>query len=170
MLTSLCLYVILRGGGIGSLYRFIDEFMTSHPNAGGIGVNWCVFGSNGHTTKPEGGVLENYTMRAEDDFFPNRHIKTICDPSRVISVSTHYPTYVRGFYNLDENGEKIDGPLTQAVHFSKIRINHYFTKSREEFMLKRNRGMADNNGIRNVSDFDSHDQNVIHDTEILSHI
>ena len=156
------------GGGY-NLYEFIDGLIASHKNAGGIGVNWCIFGSAGHITKPEGGVLENYTMRSENDFRANFHIKTICDPMRVFHYGhCHFPTYRRGFYSIDENGGIVRGPFTSKVSFRLIRINHYFTKSKEEYKAKRQRGMADNLGIRPMSDFDDHDRNEIHDTEILS--
>lgn len=158
------------GGDISNLYLFVDEFMTSHPEAGGLAVNWCIFGSNGHITKPEGGVLENYTRRSYDNFGNNRHIKTICDPLKVFNLHIHNAAYRRGFCCLDERGEVVRGPLSQEVHFEHIRINHYFGKSREEFIAKRNRGMADNLGIRAMSNFDVHDRNDIEDTEILSHI
>ncbi|MBR1438110.1 MAG: glycosyltransferase family 2 protein [Synergistaceae bacterium] len=153
-----------------NLYDFVDDFMKSHENAGGIAVQWLIFGSSGHETKPEGGVLENYTMCSEKDFSPNLHIKTICDPMKVRYYGQcHFPTYIKGFYNLDENGEIVQGPRTKEVSFSKIRINHYFTKSKEEYILKKNRGNADNNTMRTMDDFYRHDQNVIRDTEILSH-
>ena len=157
-------------GGIGSLCKFVDEFMTSHPNAGGLGINWCIFGSNHHEKRPEGGILENYTMRSLDNFFVNRHIKTICDPAKTFFVVIHDVLCYKDFCNLDENGERIDGPLTQSVHFSKIRINHYFCKSLEEYIEKRKRSRADTGETRPMSDFTGHDQNVIHDTEILSHV
>ena len=145
--------------------------MKSHNNAGGIAINWCMFGSNGHITKPEGGVLENYTMRAEDNFLENFLIKTICDPMKVLGfVSVHYPIYCKGFRNLNENGEIVHGPRTHEIHFSKIRINHYFSKSREEYIAKRQRGRADINIIRPMSDFDLNDKNDIYDTEILGFI
>ena len=162
----------MGGGGLSNLYEFVDEFMTSHPNAGGLAVNWCIFGSSGHITKPEGGVLENYTMRAEDDFPANQHIKTICDPTKVFFYGhVHFPTYRRGFHNLDEDGRIVRGPITEQVHFSKIRVNHYFSKSLEEYQEKRIRGMADHlSGMRPMSDFTDHDRNEVHDTEILSHV
>ncbi|MBQ7665183.1 MAG: hypothetical protein IJS42_00545 [Synergistaceae bacterium] len=144
--------------------------MKSHPNAGGLGVNWLIFGSSGYKTKPEGGVLENYTMCAEKNFRPNYHIKTICDPLKVLClVNPHFAIYRRGFHTLTENGEIVEGYLTRTVSFEKIRINHYFSKSKEEFMEKRERGT----GLatkRPIDDFYGHDQNVICDTEILSRI
>mgnify|MGYP002625095428 CR=1 FL=1 len=159
----------LRGGGISSLCTFLDEFMTSHPNAGGIGVNWCMFGSNGHITKPEGGVLENYTMRAEDNFGGHHAIKTICDPMKVLGfTNVHFPIYCRGFCNMNEAGDVVEGSGTKAVSFSRIRINHYYTKSKEEFMQKRDKGRADSLVMRSMTEFDKNDQNVIRDVEILS--
>ena len=153
-----------------NLYEFVDNFMKSHKNAGGLAVNWCIFGSGGHITKPEGGLLENYTMRAEDDFPVNLHIKTICDTVRTMCFNhVHYPIYRRGFYNFDEESNIVPGAFTERVRLKRIRINHYFTKSREEFMAKRARGMADNLGIRSVDDFAHHDKNIVVDREILSH-
>lgn len=145
--------------------------MTSHKNAGGIGINWLIFGSNHHEKKPEGGVLENFTMCAEKDFFENRHIKTICDPLKVLSYIVHFPIYYAGFHNLNENGEIISsGNRTKEVHFDKIRINHYFSKSREEYIAKKNRGRADLSAVRTMGDFHHFDQNVLQETEILSRL
>ena len=155
-----------------NLYEFVDEFMKAHEKAGGIGVNWLIFGSSGHETKPVGGVLENYLMCAEKDFQKNLHIKTICDPQKVLCfLNPHLPIYIRSYHNFNENGGIIRDAITDKVSFSKIRINHYYCKSKEEYIIKKNRGLADNkNNIRKMSDFYDHDQNIIKDTEILSHI
>ena len=161
---------VLRRGNI-TLYQFVDEFMTSHPKAGGLAVHWCLFGSNGYLTKPEGNVLENYTMRAEDNFELHRIIKTVFDPMRVFSYGqVHFPIYCRGFHSLNEDGEVVIGSTAASVHFNKIRINHYFTKSREEYIQKRNRGKADIPGLRDMSEFDIYNRNEVNDTEILSRI
>ena len=154
----------------GALYNFVDDFMSKHKNAGGIGANWLVFGSSGHEAKPVGGVLENYTRCAEKEFDPNYFIKTICDPLKVFFCDVHFCVYYGGFYTLNENGEIILGLSSDTVNFDKIRINHYFSKSRQEFLQKRARGMGDKEGIRNIQEFDAHDRNEVLDTKILSHI
>ena len=161
---------ITGGGGVGSLYSFVDEFMTAHPNAGGLAINWCMFGSNGHKKRPAGGVLENFTRRAEDNFSCNRHVKTICDPTKTLSGTNHNPVYYKDFYSLNENGDIVYSAFSEEVSFSKVRINHYFDKSREEFLIKKDVRGDVNNWIRTMRDFEAYDQNVIHDTEILSHI
>ena len=158
------------GGGISNLYEFIEEFMKTHPEAGGLGVNWCLFGSNGHITKPEGGVLENYTMRAADNFCNNLYVKTISDTSKIWYLGCHFPICRRGYYNLDENGAVIFASTSEKVHFDRIRVNHYFTKSYEEFLAKRARGRADGSPQLPMSAFDKQDRNEVHDTEILSRL
>ena len=154
-----------------NLYEFVDEFMKSHEQAGGIGANWLIFGSSGYETKPAGGVLKNFVMCAEKDFQKNLHIKTICDPQKVLCfLSPHRPDYIRGYCELDENGEVIKGSLTDEVSFNKIRVNHYWSKSKEEFLKKQARGRSDGGITRGMEEFYVHDQNIIKDTEILSHI
>ena len=153
-----------------NLYDFVDEFMNEHPNAGGLCPHWLVFGSSGHETKPEGGVLKNFLMCSDKSFSSNQLVKTICDPEKVLSFeSVHVAAYVKGYYNLNENGEIITVNY-KKVTFDKIRINHYFSKSKEEFLKKRNKGMSNIRGLRRMEEFIAHDQNVIKDTEILSHI
>ncbi|MBQ7219797.1 MAG: hypothetical protein IJS28_02340 [Synergistaceae bacterium] len=146
--------------------------MTSHPNAGGIGINWLMFGSSHHEKRPEGGVLENFTMCAEDDFSTNHIIKTICNPVKVLSAAGHYPICYRGFHNLNEIGEILNGSRAETVHFDKIRINHYFCKSLDEYVtIKMERGdVSQGETYKKLPYFRSYDQNVITDTEILSHI
>lgn len=151
-----------------NLYEFIDKFMKEHPNAGGIGINWLIFGSSHFEKKPNGGVLENFIMCAEPNFPDNFHIKTICDPIKVLSFSNpHFPFYRKGFQNLTENGENIYGATSKYVSFNKIRINHYYSKSKEEFIAKKNKGNEVGIAIRNMKNFERLDQNVIKDTEIL---
>ena len=159
-----------RGGGGGyNLYDFMDDFMTAHKNAGGIVINWLIFGSSGHITKPEGGVLENYTKCAAKEHDP--WTKGICDPMKIMCAGMHRPLYVRGYYSLNENGEIQLNTYSREKHFQYIRINHYVTKSKEEFIAKRNRGRAtqiDYSVQWPMSYFESQDRNEFTDTEILS--
>lgn len=145
--------------------------MNAHPNAGGIAIHWLIFGSNGHVSKPEGGVLENYTMCAEKDYINNHLTKTITDPMKILGASGHLGVYRIGFYNIDENGNILDKGIWQnEVCFEQIRINHYYAKSIEEFKAKIEKGKADRLGTRSMGDFAFHDKNDIRDTEILSYI
>ena len=153
-----------------NLFDFVDEFMTSHKNAGGLAVHWLIFGSAGHIKKPEGGVLENYTKCAERNYVGNHVIKTICDPMKVLGyITPHFPVYVRGYDNLDENGEHVHANQADNVCFEKIRINHYTVKARDEFIrVKMSRGDVASLKPISMDVFVMNDRNEETDTEILS--
>ncbi|MCP0887611.1 glycosyltransferase family 2 protein [Ligilactobacillus sp. WILCCON 0076] len=157
-----------------------DEFIFCPPNntkvietissyfkdksIGGLGVNWEIFGSSHLENKPDGLVTDNFVYRAENTFEKNKHIKTICDPNKVVGfINPHYATYLPGYKAINENGKVVTGAFTHYVSTNIIRVNHYFTKSKAEFVLKKARGMADNLSIRNSNDFKMHDKNDVLD-------
>jgi glycosyltransferase involved in cell wall biosynthesis len=59
--------------------------LVRFENWSAVGLNWAVYGSNGHTDAPPGLVLENFTRRADETFFPARHVKSIVRPRLAIS-------------------------------------------------------------------------------------
>ena len=151
-----------------SLYDVIDELFSNHGDMGGIGVNWLSFGSSGHRARPSGSVIENYLWRAEVDFPVNRLIKTVAIPTRVLAyVSPHYPLYRRGYKEYGENGRKLKGSMSEIVSTNTIRINHYFTKSWEDWIEKVNRGRADIYAFRNKEEFEYRDRNEVFDDRLL---
>lgn len=145
-----------------NLFGIIDSILTKY-NAPGIGINWRMYGSSGYTSKIDGLVIENYKLRAIDNFDPNKHVKTICNPRSVLFFrNPHFPYYKNG-YNIDENGNKIKGPFNYNNSCAQLCINHYFTKSKEDYLFKMNRGRADSFKKRDISDFYRHDKNDIYD-------
>ena len=155
----------------GRIIDFIEEAFNSSTNVGGVAVNWLVFGSSGFEKKPDGRIVDNYLYRADDEFEANHIIKTVCNPRRVLGFSDpHRPYYKKCYYNIDEDYEPVYGNETNSVKYKKIRINHYFTKSKEEYIKKKNRGRADNSAIRGMDDFIKHDRNEVKDVEILEFI
>jgi hypothetical protein len=56
-----------------------------------------------------------------------------------------------------ENKLLFHGEFTPDLSVSKLRINHYFLKSREDFKRKLERGRADIKERRKIDEFDSHD-------------
>lgn len=161
-------FLLLRkSAGDINLYEFIDNFMKEHPKAGGIIVNWCIFGSSGYETKPEGGLLENFIMRAKDDCEIHRSFKTICDPVKAICFRhVHYPLYRIGYQELYENGN-LSNPVYPEIHFDKIRLNHYITKSHQEYIRRVQKGPTPDGFGPKQNRFDLLDRNEIKDTEIL---
>lgn len=147
-----------------SLLESIKEIFCKDSHIGGIAINWLIFGSSNYQQKPAGLVTQSYFLRSKEDFEKNAHVKTVCDPRKVAGVlNPHYPEYLTGYYAVDQNFDKVLGAFNKAGVNQNIRINHYFTKSREEFTLKRNRGMADSDRVRDPKEFEIHDKNDVYD-------
>ena len=121
----------------------------------GIGVNWLLYGPNGHDRRPSGLIMDNYTTRvANPESCLNCHIKSIVQPRRVLCIHhVHYAIYKGGQFAVNERGEIIDNygsfimktgrAFTATNHRSVFRINHYVTKSLEDLELKCQRGYPD---------------------------
>ncbi len=145
----------------------LPAILHEYEKFAGVLVNWLMFGSSGHVTKPEGLVIANYTKRANPDFPANRLFKTIVNPVEAIRALNPHLFYFRNDLKaVTENKIPFHGELTPDLSVSKLRINHYFLKSREEFKKKVERGRADIKKSRKIDEFDSNDRNEIEDLTI----
>ena len=103
-----------------------------------------MYGTSGHSTRAEGLVIENHPLRRSPTDEPT-HIKSIADPARTVRTgSVHFFVYDDG-RAVDENHQPIDRApfsLTPGASCSRLRINHYFMKSEEEYRRKKARGTA----------------------------
>ena len=131
----------------------ISEFLKDYEKYPAVGINWVMFDSNGHQTRPLSGgglVTANYT-RVKKDYNDkvNLHIKSIVNPKKVLAIfNPHYAIYKHYKCGVNENFETIYGPFTKIHTSQKIRINHYHSKSVEEYIKKTARGNADNDKKR----------------------
>ena len=173
------LYPKSRGGGV---VEVVDEILSKDPNAAGLGVNWQCFGSNGQEKADHSrGVLERFTQRAPKEWsnrirnitVGNIHVKTIANPRAInVSISPHTPIYFAGLYSVNENGKSVRGPFNSPVTTEKIAINHYYTKSREEFFARKSQPRADSLGPQShlAEDlFNAYDHNEEFDDGILKY-
>jgi hypothetical protein len=120
----------------------LPEVLEAYEEWPGVGVNWALFGPSGHEKKPDGLVLENYRSRAKDHAHLNHMVKSVVDPRRATrvcgGVNPHCFDYSEGFA-VDELFRPLDTQprsRTQTVSFSRLRINHYYVKSREQWFAK----------------------------------
>lgn len=127
----------------------LKEFLKDYEKFPALGINWVMFDSNGLINKPDGLVTENYTRINKDyknEQSANIHIKSIVDPKKVIHVITpHSFIYKNLQFAVNENYKKITKyPFALIKHSSeKIRINHYYSKSLEEYKARVLKGKAD---------------------------
>lgn len=148
------------------------------PHAAGLTINWHVFGSNGlEKAELEKGVLDRFFYRTPDDFdvngiSSNGHVKTIANPRCIDNIlNPHFAFYYLTKFAVDENGKVIPSYSNPDVPDKKIIINHYKTKSKEEFNSKIERGNADTTHIRaKIEDFINIEQAAtIFDDSILQY-
>ena len=144
-------------------------FLKDYEQYGGLGINWQIFGSNGHIEKSGQSQLERFKLRANEDHEVNAHIKSIVQPKYVKSPTTpHNFKYIKNKFCVNENFMPITGAFSK-VSVNKIQLNHYFCRSVEEFNAKIKRGRGDTGTERTMDDFFFHDKfaNNIADTTIL---
>lgn len=152
------------------LVDVIDNYFKDNKQIGGLSINWLLFGSSGKEQYDDDLVIERFTKRAKYEFDANKQYKVVVDPRKCFSfICPHYPMYLVGYYMVSDDGAKLKTDRFSS-EYKTLRCNHYFTKSFEEFSIKRNRGMADRNQIRDMSDFERHDKNDEDDYEILRYL
>lgn len=165
------------------IFLDVDEFIVSlngnlldeikkhmHKNhVGGLALNWVLFGSSGLIDRNRNKeVIFSFLQRSKLSHYKNNHVKTICNTERIIAmINPHYGIYRSGYHACDPEGEWVDGALTVTPHNGKLRVNHYFTKSYNEFIEKLNRGKADTDEKRNLEEFSIHDLNDVYDDYML---
>jgi hypothetical protein len=146
----------------------IEKTMRLDRNAGGVCVNFVMFGSSGHETKPEGLLIDNFLWRSKLPGPGTRWIKTICRPDLVVKYGyPHYPIYKRGIHAIPPQGNVCPDWCNPITEYVGLRNNHYFCKSKEQWIKRRKYDVMSATGVRTLDDFYHHDNNDILDKEIL---
>ena len=156
----------------------LREFISNYKEFSGFGATWQIYGSSEQILRPVGGVLKNFLYKADPDWNPNLHVKVIIKPAEVITgfTRTGYVTphmWATSHGVVDEDGEVIDykeeGRI-KKVKIAKIRVNHYFNRSYEDWIDKRRRGRATTEKKRPIEMFDVYDKNDVYDDTALQYI
>jgi hypothetical protein len=118
--------------------RSVPEILRRFEGKPGVEINWVMFGTNGKMRRENGLVMERFPIHTAWDLPENRHVKTIVNPRMVERCETHRHFYMNRGHAVDMKGREakewfLDVP---PVH-ETLWINHYWTKSVEEFQLKR---------------------------------
>ena len=147
----------------------LPDFLTDYKKFGGMGLNWLVFGSNGHLERPAGPQTKSYIKRTLKTNIINDHIKTIVQPKYVKRVlDPHHFLFIKGKYCVNEDFERLTGPRVKHTS-NKIQLNHYYLRSFEDWQEKLERGRADKGAALEVERFYELDNeaNLITDETII---
>lgn len=127
----------------GSSIRDILVRKVYEPYAD-ILLNWHIFGPSGHTGRPPGLVIENFTLRFPDDAEANRHVKSLVRTKDLVNIASTPHIFECARPTCNARGETVMSYAMQPVACHDVMvINHYFTKSVEEWEYKRRRGRGD---------------------------
>tara|TARA_R110000868_G_scaffold227424_4_gene480411 strand:- start:247 stop:1074 length:828 start_codon:yes stop_codon:yes gene_type:complete len=116
------------------------------------------FGYNGHLNKPEGLVTQNFLKREAE----YSDYKDICNTDFITENRYKYNSH-KWSYKLFKKGKFIDDKNQAGFH-----INHYYTKSFEEYKNRQNVMRSRNNSQEGFEKMNGH-INVVKDTWMLKH-
>lgn len=150
-----------------SLQEVLDGISS---NCSAIYVHWLMFGSSGQREKKSGLVTERFIKRSYDSFEPNKIGKTILRLSEATEAGFCHIVRSQGIM-VNDNGSVIDqsgNGIHESASHKYIALNHYYTKSQQEWIFRRSFGKADKSSDapdfrRNEDDFYAYDQNILVD-------
>lgn len=141
--------------------NFIENYIKG--SSYGIGINWKFFGSSGHVKKTSDPVTQRFTKCQQGG---NWHVKTLYSIEHVNCLGIHNVSYKDKLgWTQSTDGNKIPKSFNKGkIDLSIIQLNHYKSKTWEEFIYIRRRGRADFNENKQPyydlrESFDSVDKN-----------
>lgn len=129
----------------------LDKLFEEYKDYAGIWLSWKMYNANGHIKRPEGKVMDNYTQVVEDN--DDNMLDSIKWNKKSV-VNCHVAVdflnihLIKGGVDINYNGNKLAPKV-----FKKAWINHYFSKSWEDYLDRIfNRGNL-NNHLRCLDQF-----------------
>lgn len=149
----------------------VDEFIApkAHPTIpalleryepyAGLALNWRLFGTNGHNSRPPGLQIANYTMALGDghktnDGSANDHVKVIVDPRKADYFMNPHMCAVKKPSDtiVTEDFFPLSSAIVRPTSRDIAQVNHYYYRSKREFYAKLRKPRADLQPERTIPD------------------
>lgn len=123
----------------------VKSFLKKFNNADMIGINWVMFGSNGHKQHPDGLLVENFT---KSNLRLDQHVKCFVRPEcvkRIVNAHYYIIDDLSKYYNSLGFRMRL-GPFNKIpIPFFKSTayVAHYYVQSEEEYKKRKGRIMDD---------------------------
>ena len=107
----------------------LNRLEEEYKDCGGVLLSWRIYGASGHINRPDGGVVESYTVPMPDGTQLDQDWQW--DVKSLVNVNVcNSMKHIHIF-----NGCKLTD-MTDGGHlcFEKAWINHYYTKSWEDYL------------------------------------
>jgi len=121
-------------------YKGVKHLLNTYKFSDALGINWLMYGSNGHIKEPEGNIRDNYT---KSELMLNQHVKTFVRPTQVISVQDPHSykivnpnrmTTINGVCNL--NHPQFNNWSCEFKN-CPVFIAHYINQSEETYINRK---------------------------------
>jgi len=148
----------------------IKVMLQTYEGQAALGLNWHTFGANGRQTEPPAGTstYETYTKRAISSEPINNHIQSIVQVEHVqfrTWDNPHFPPLNSGHSQQNTKSEQFSGPFNMPPDQSTGFIAHYYTRSKQYWMMKLEKLRADTGtSFGTVQDWENY-QNTLNVTE-----
>jgi len=122
----------------------IRPLLARYDGFSGVLLHWLVFGPSGHEASPDGLTIANYVMRVPDATPVNQHVKSLLRTHDLRDAHSTPHIMVSLGPVCNTRGQRIpaharhDPPCHDAIV-----LNHYLTRSAEDWQVKMQRGRAD---------------------------
>jgi hypothetical protein len=122
----------------------IRPLLPRYDRFSAVLLHWMMFGASGHKARPDGLVIHNYTHRVPLDDGVNCHVKSLLRTRDLRGIQTTPHIFATSGDCCNARGEPVlPYALQEKVCADVMVVNHYFTKSEEDWQAKVRRGKAD---------------------------
>lgn len=133
----------------GTLPGLLEEL----PGPAAVLAPWVVYNADGQILKKPGSVRERF-RRTVPWLRGMPHWKSIVRPEQVISMAAHHPARLKpGAYMADTSGARRDTDFS-GLPADRLVVDHYYTKSYEEWLDRLPKGSCDPFSARRMSWFE----------------
>lgn len=115
--------------------KYIKDFLNFiNFDKGSLGINWVFFGDNNIENYSEEPLLKQFT-RSQYDY--NKHCKVIVNTNSVDHFNNPHFAILKDGNQINEKNKIYQiGPWQKDSSIDYIQINHYITKSKDEFFTR----------------------------------
>lgn len=128
-------------------FQHLGQWLCGFGDVSGVALQWLNFGPSGHDTFPTCLDIAAFTRRLPSDNPVHGHIKTIVRSRDAVSAITPHAFVTTGVV-VDEEARPVvirdgDYSIQPVIDHRQVCINHYYTRSKADWIEKVSRGMAD---------------------------
>ena len=121
----------------------VRDLLIRYGGFSAVLINWLIFGPSGHDRRPEGLVLDNYRDRVPEDWNGNRHVKTLARVADLIDIGINAHAFKLRQSPCNPLSQPAPNVAIQPYPcHERLVINHYLTRSREDWEIKLRKGPA----------------------------